>query len=338
MKKSTLALAVLSSAAMATSASASLLIYEPFDYQASSLIVPGSVSTNSGNGLSDSYDSPATVWQQDGAYASGTNEHHITSTGLTSPSGFPASIGNAAALEGGASAVSDYKEMARMNLPGATGSQATDTYVPGSNPPSLFYSLLINVPATTGMTTAHSNANANNDMIMAFNNAIGATSSESNTWADELTIRLGSVANTYNLGIRASTTAANTTYWSGDLTPGSTYLVATEWTEGTTAGTGGLSQIWVNPSSTTFGAGSAPTADGSTVGTYSATALNDHTDSIIIGAGVATNSNPNEVDIDEIRVGTTWADVTTVPEPASLSLLGLGAIAAMKRRRARIQI
>lgn len=49
-------------------------------------------------------------------------------------------------------------------------------------------------------------------------------------------------------------------------------------------------------------------------------------------------SDPNEEIvggelIDAIRVGTTFADVTTVPEPSSLALLGLGGLLIARRRR-----
>ena len=37
--------------------------------------------------------------------------------------------------------------------------------------------------------------------------------------------------------------------------------------------------------------------------------------------------------LDEVRVGTTWADVTPAPEPASLALLACGAVLGVRRRR-----
>lgn len=42
---------------------------------------------------------------------------------------------------------------------------------------------------------------------------------------------------------------------------------------------------------------------------------------------------PSTMDVDELRIGTTWADVTGVPEPASLGLLGMGALGLLARRR-----
>jgi hypothetical protein len=47
-----------------------------------------------------------------------------------------------------------------------------------------------------------------------------------------------------------------------------------------------------------------------------------------------TASLPGEV--DEIRIGTTWADVIGVPEPATISLIGLlGFAGLVVRKRAR---
>jgi hypothetical protein len=51
---------------------------------------------------------------------------------------------------------------------------------------------------------------------------------------------------------------------------------------------------------------------------------------IRIDAGNAVGT-PGEV--DEIRIGTTWADVVSVPEPSSATLLGLPFLAAIARRR-----
>jgi len=39
--------------------------------------------------------------------------------------------------------------------------------------------------------------------------------------------------------------------------------------------------------------------------------------------------------VDEIRIGTTWGDMLIVPEPSSLSLLAVGGLALLLRRRAK---
>jgi hypothetical protein len=301
---------VVSFGLIAGTASAAVEIYEPFDYPAGQAVT-GSV---------DTYYAPVGggTWTEAGTATSPV--HQAIAGSLTAPSGFPTTNGNAAKMLNG-----DNTEYNRMALSQQYGTSAV-----------LYYSLLINVPSTSGLTTLHTNANANNDGIIAFNNnSTGAT--RPNTWAGELTIRQGNAAGTYNLGIRASTTAANTTYWSGDLNPGDTHLVIARWTEGATAGTGGLSELWLDPSSATFGAaeGSTPAADGSTVGTFSASGTADHTNSVIIGAGIAAGATPSQTNIDEIRVGTTWADVTSptfLPEPASMGLIAVAGAGMLIRR------
>jgi len=293
-----------------TSAMADLLIYEPFDYTSGAAVI----------GQTDPYAINSPTWARAGTAA--TTVHQISSGSLIAPTGFPGGFGNSGDMKG-----VDFNEYNRLNLPLEYGASAT-----------IYYSLLLNVPTTNGLTTAHSNANANNDGLVALNNSTG-TGTKPNTWAGELSIRIGGSAGTggagtFNLGIRASTTAASTTFWSADLAPGQTYLVVASFTQGATPGTGGSSPLWINP--TSFG-GSAPAADGSTAGTYSTSATSDHTDSLIIGAGIAAGAAPNDTTLDEIRVGTTWASVTTVPEPSTLALAGLGlaGVVAWHRRRQR---
>jgi PEP-CTERM motif len=314
MKKSFALLAAgMVAAFSSTPASADLLIYEPFDYTAGSAII----------GQTDAYTpGTANTWARAGT-AGTASVHSVVTPFLTAPSGFPASVGNAGSLVGGATGSGDFTEYGRMSLGSEYGANST-----------LYYSLLLNVPSTSGMTVPNSNLNAANDGIVIFNNAAGA-GARPTVFAGELTLRLGSVANTFNLGVRATTTANNTTSFTGNLTPGQTYLVVVEYASGAVAGTGGVNSLWINPSSATFGAALAPAADETTAGTFSATAANDHADSLILGAGVAANADPTQTLVDELRVGTTWADVTSVPEPSTLVLAGFGALSLLSWQRAR---
>jgi hypothetical protein len=319
MKKHLIApAAALLIAAAAQSASASLLIYEPFDYTAGQAIA-GQVNPSTGN-----------TWNQAGPASA--NVHSVISPGLTSPSGFPSATGNAADLIN-----ADSTQFDRLDIPNAFNADLSPKY--GANS-TLYYSALVNVPDTAGLTTAHTNANANNDLIIGLNNTQGAQATRPSAWAGELTIRLGSATGTYNLGIRASSTAANTTYWSGDLNAGQSYLVVGEYAQGPTAGTtsNGTNSLWINPSSASFGLdeGTRPAPDGSTPGVINTSnPAVDNAESLLIGAGVAAGANPSHLTLDELRLGTTWADVTSaaVPEPASLGLLALGGLGLLRRRR-----
>lgn len=304
----------------AAPAFADLLIYEPFDYTAGQGIT----------GQVNNYSQASETWQLAGPAAA----LHVVGTGsLTPPGPLAPGIGNDADLKkSGTSSAYD-----RLSIPNAFNLDLTPKY--GANS-SLYYSLLLNVPSITGLTIAHTNPNANNDGVVAFNSSQGAQGSAPNTWNGELIMRLGATAGTFNLGIRGSTTTAATTYFTGDLNPGTTYFIVVQAILGTNPGTAANDQnsIWLNPSTATFGLseGSRPAPDGSSNGADSATDANNSMQSIIIGAGIATaGAAPNDTFIDEIRVGNTWADVTSVPEPSTLALAGLGALGLLARYRAR---
>jgi len=326
MRNSLLALPLLAGAcALGTSSTvhANPIIYEPFDYTSGQAIT----------GQVNSYSAASETWQLAGPAAA---LHTVASGNLSAPSPLPAAIGNMGDLaKSGTSSAYD-----RLNIPNAFNPDLSPKYGAGS---SLYYSLLLNVPSITGLTIAHTNLNANNDGLIAFNNLQGGQTSAPSTWNGELVIRLGSVAGTYNLGVRASTTPNNTTgsiagatYWTGDLNPGDTHFIVVQGQLGASPGIGAnsLNSIWLDPNPATFGAASAPTADGSSIGADSATDANCSMQSLIIGAGIATTgAAPNDTYMDEIRVGDTWADVTPVPEPTMIGLAGIGAMGFLSRRR-----
>ena len=214
-------------------ASAGTLIYEPFDYQA------GVPIAGQGN------------WNAAGT--AGSAVHSVVSPTLTSPSGFPAASGNAADLVN-----TDYTEFDRINIPNAFNPDNSPKYSLGS---TLYWSALINVPSTAGLNQQHSNLNVNDGMIIAFNNSQGGSGTRPSVWAGELTIRLGSAPNTYNLGIRSSNTAAGTTYFTGDIAISGTHLVVASFAEGNgTLGdrTNGTNTVWVDPFSADYGGAAAP--------------------------------------------------------------------------------
>jgi MYXO-CTERM domain-containing protein len=331
MKKQVAAAVVGSVAALAASqASAGLLVYEPFDYTVGDPIA--------GKTPSNVYQVPNTgnTWQSAGTV--GSTRHQIASGSLVPPPGFPSSgppntIGNSGLLK-----AVDRTELNRLDLPTTYGVNST-----------LYYSLLLQISDLTGLTTPNTNANANNDGIIMFNNGIGSQPGRPSNWAGELVIRLGSAGGTYNLGIRASSTPNVTvsvpnppgkTYWTGDITANSdTHLVVVRYVQGANGGgdsSDDSNDLWLDPAAASYGVveGSQPSPNGSSFGSINqANPILNSVTSLMVGSGIAVGSNPNDVFVDEVRVGDTWADVTQLPEPTALAALGIGALGLLRRRR-----
>jgi hypothetical protein len=182
---------------------------------------------------------------------------------------------------------------------------------------SIYYSFLIDVTAIGTI----------NSYITSLNP--GTTSPGGS--ADALTAYVKSDGSGWEIGVRTSgagtveDTAAGT---AGLLSLNTTYLVVMEYTFSSEA-----ANIWVDPSSSTFG-GSAPTADVSTNGTVSFSSGIDNVGFKAQGTGSSTYI------LDNLLIGTTWADVTPVPEPApepsTFALAGFGLLGLVARfRRAR---
>lgn len=115
-----------------------------------------------------------------------------------------------------------------------------------------------------------------------------------------------------------------------EYTEGQTILLVGSYANGA-----GEANFWVNPDSSSFGAVSAPTP-------YVTDSANASrlVELILINSGTSTSTRPG-FSLDEIRVGTSWADVTpaNIPEPGETALLISGALLSVLwwRRRSRKQ-
>jgi len=120
-----------------------------------------------------------------------------------------------------------------------------------------------------------------------------------------------------NIGLR---TAGKSTVTTGPLTAGTTYFVVEEYDFSAST-----AYLYLNPTP----GGSMPAANLSLSGS-TATAIDN------VGFKAAAGGVTGAYVVDNLRIGTTWADVTPViPEPSTVVLLGvgLGLVAAVIRRR-----
>jgi hypothetical protein len=136
------------------------------------------------------------------------------------------------------------------------------------------------------------------------------------------------VANTYNIGVGTGGSAKDWT--TANYTTSDTLLLIAEYQISATPGDGNsISNLWINPD---LNLTTAPTPDRTVTASLN-TGVNDNVKSIFIRTGLAGSGQANEIDVDEIRVGTTWVDV--VPEPGTAFLLGAVGIPVLLNRRHR---
>lgn len=137
--------------------------------------------------------------------------------------------------------------------------------------------------------------NTTGDYIFNFSSA----GTGSNDYRTRVFVRQGSGgANTYNVGLRHG--SSDTIWWSSDYTTDTVTFVVAAYNFGPGSGDDS-SSIWLNPS---LGQSTAPTPDGTATASQDLAALGR------IGLRQGSGDTSMIVEVDELRVATSWAQVT----------------------------
>ncbi len=219
----------------------------------------------------------------------GSGDDAITAGSLTAPSGLAASTGNKFTLDGNDN--NDYT----LSF-AATGSSTGAT---------LYYSFLFKVDDLTGLTS-----DSNNRTVFS----LGTGSKSAGTFSIALDEDNSSA---YNVGLDGSNKGiATASRDSVEYSTADTLFVVVEYIP--KGGHPGDARMWVNPDSASFGGAAPLTPTLTDAGGYltDATALYLDTQ----------YSHPAIWSVDEVRVGTSYASVTPIPEPGTLVFVLLGSL------------
>lgn len=193
-----------------------------------------------------------------------------------------------------------------VSFPGGNSQEVLGTYASVSSG-TVYYSLAFQVSSISSAA-------------YIFGLATGNTNYGATVWARSAT-------GGFNLGL-SNRSNSTETYDTTVLSLNTTYFLVASYEFVT--GTGNdISSLWIAPSSASFGSGTAPTPTLTATGGTDMTAFTQ-----FLQRGAAAGNAAGI--FDELRIGTTWASVTPVPEPTTTAMLGgLGAMVwVMRRRRA----
>lgn len=278
------------------------LIYDPFDYAA-------------GQRLKDQTNpnvDPPQTWAYVGTGAPvGTLDPTIGDGSLAYPD-FAPSSGNSVLTDRTQSGSS------RINLPSPTPIASGRVY----------YSMLVRVNDMAGLTNTTTGS-----FFAGLNSGTGGGQSITTSGAALLIHRDAENANAYNLGVGVSVNNADRMFDTTELTAGQTLLVVAAYTFNDGADND-VAELWINPGAETLGAGTAPAA---TIVSDAALSTAFVSDAAQIASFFLRNNSvePQTIQIDELRVDTTWAGVTVVPEPAGMVIV-LGAFILLRRQCRRL--
>lgn len=196
----------------------------------------------------------------------------------------------------------------RVTIPGdnATVSRDVNAALSLGTSTVAYYSLLLNVIDTTQIGSAFTD----NGYFMNIGNTAGSSAS---TLFGRLHVKKVNSGSNYRLGIQNNSgTGASQTEFATDLVFGTTYLVVVKYDFN--GASNDIATLWVDPSSL---GGTEPSGGVSNSGGNATSATTFA--SICIRNASATP----KADIDEVRAGITWADVTPPGVPATMQVSGV---------------
>jgi hypothetical protein len=191
---------------------------------------------------------------------------------------------------------------------------------------SLYYSLALNVAAIgTTMGTG-------GGFIAGFNNS-GAVSQATSPSVVYGRVTIRSATGGFNIGTQKAGNVSDMVFDNTVFTTSDTIFLVVRYTFNPNANDD-VVNMWINPSALDFGAATPP-APTLTAPTPAAVADIAQIGSFLLYAR-ANTLFPDQLIVDDLRVGQTWADVTPpVPEPATAALMGLGVLGVIGFYRAR---
>ena len=269
-----------------STASAVNLIYEPFDYTSGAALL-GQTNTSGGTTAGTASNS----WLRAAPAATPANSINIASGSLTGPSELKTSTGNSLSiLDGTNSGAAD-----RLAFRSTTG--AGDNITSGT----IYYSFLLRVDSLVGAN------DTTGDYFISLNNTANqATTANPTVFPGNIRSRIDPNDSTkFSLGMftQRTPTAADAG-WVNGLTPGQSVFVVGAYNVAASNST----KLWINPDPLSFGLAlpPTPTAQDNTSGAGGTT----------IGSLLLHQRNlVPDLTLDELRVATTWAEVTPLGTP-----------------------
>ena len=282
-------------------ASAAVLADDDFDYP-----TPGDLAGNGGWGFVGT------------ATGAGNIDPTVGSGSLADPDR-PAGFGNKVFLDGTSPAgVAKLTTMADQALASGT----------------VFYSMQLTVTSNAGNLS-----NTTGSFIAGYsiNDTLAPGATSVATAAGALMIHRDPLdTNFYNLGIGVTENTADRQFDAAPLAANTPYFVVVGYEFG--AGTDDdVARIWINPAPGTYGAAVAPTGVDADLNYEDSTGADNitATDRATLASFFLRNNStaPDGIEIDDLLIGNTWAEVTAVPEPGAAVLASLALALAGCRRR-----